>query len=125
MSELTATQCGCSRDNCSNNNSGCSSWIWIIILLFFCGGCGNNNDCGCGFGVRLREPDPKQKQGSGCARHDCCFYSSFHILPPMYGVAGQKSRGYPLRQSSISSAILLLYTISPVTTLSPVKQSGG
>lgn len=76
MSELTATQCGCSRDNCSNNNSGCSSWIWIIILLFFCGGCGNNNDCGCGFGGM-----GNFFGGNGCDNgNSCCEWIIILIL---------------------------------------------
>lgn len=56
MSDLTATNCGCSN-NCGNNSfgfgGGCSSWIWIILLFSCCGnnnggflgGCGNNNGC--------------------------------------------------------------------------------
>lgn len=58
MSDLTATNCGCSN-NC-NNNCG-NNFIWIILLLFCCNGngngllggsCGcdnnnNNNNCGC------------------------------------------------------------------------------
>lgn len=42
MSDLTATNCGCSTDN----GCGCNSIIWIILLLSCCGNgsfCGNNN----------------------------------------------------------------------------------
>lgn len=47
MSDLTATNCGCSN-NSRNNNCGLGgSCIWIILLLFACGG---NNGCGCGCG---------------------------------------------------------------------------
>ncbi len=52
MSDLTATNCGCSN-NCGNNigfGNGCN-WIWIILLLSCCGNgngiLGNNNGCGC------------------------------------------------------------------------------
>lgn len=37
MSDLAATNCGCSNDN------GCNNIIWIILLLCCCGGCGNGN----------------------------------------------------------------------------------
>ena len=50
MSDLTATQCGCSRpkpEPCCNNGGGCGSILWIISLLSLCGG-GNNDGCGCG-----------------------------------------------------------------------------
>ena len=33
MSDLTATNCGCSTDN----GCGCNSIIWIILLLSCCG----------------------------------------------------------------------------------------
>ena len=49
MSDLTATNCGCSTDN----GCGCNSIIWIILLLSCCGNgsfCGNNNGCGCSGG---------------------------------------------------------------------------
>ena len=48
MSDLAATNCGCSSEN------GCNSIIWIILLLCCCGGngscfggnnCGGGNDC--------------------------------------------------------------------------------
>ena len=48
MSDLAATNCGCTSDN------GCNSIIWIILLLCCCGGngsflggnnCGGGNDC--------------------------------------------------------------------------------
>lgn len=48
MSDLTASNCGCTN----NDNNCCSSLIWIIILLSICGN-GNGrsgNDCGCGCG---------------------------------------------------------------------------
>lgn len=45
MSDLTASNCGC-----SNDNNCCSSIIWIIILLALCGNKGNNCGCGCGSG---------------------------------------------------------------------------
>ena len=47
MSDLAATNCGCSSEN------GCNSIIWIILLLSCCGNgsfCGNNNGCGCSGG---------------------------------------------------------------------------
>ena len=76
MSDLAATNCGCSNDNgcgcnniiwiilllcccgggCGNGNgsflggNGCSEAIWIILLLCCCGGYGGNNNgngCGC------------------------------------------------------------------------------
>ena len=77
MSDLSATNCGCERNEksgcgCNNNSciwiilillfcgnnswgmgrSGCgcgdNSCLWIIILLIFCGGFGNNRSgCGC------------------------------------------------------------------------------
>ncbi len=76
MSDLAATNCGCSNDNgCGCNNiiwisyfcaaaaadvematgsflggNGCSEAIWIILLLCCCGGYGGNNNgngCGC------------------------------------------------------------------------------
>lgn len=50
MSDLTATNCGCSNNSCNNNCGLGGSCIWIILLLFACGGCGNNNGCGCGNG---------------------------------------------------------------------------
>ena len=49
MSDLAATNCGCSTDN----GCGCNSIIWIILLLSCCGNgsfCGNNNGCGCSGG---------------------------------------------------------------------------
>ncbi len=52
MSDLTATNCGCSNDcSCSRNNNifGCDSCsiIWIILLLScFCGS--GNGSCGTG-----------------------------------------------------------------------------
>ena len=40
MSDLAATNCGCSNDN----GCGCNNIIWIILLLCCCGGgCGNGN----------------------------------------------------------------------------------
>lgn len=66
MSELTATQCGCGRDNCPSNNCGCNSWIWIIIILFFLGGCGNTNDCGFGGMGNLFGG------GGSCDNNNCC-----------------------------------------------------
>lgn len=73
MSELSATNCGCDRnDGCFGGNNSCiwiillllcccdgfgsgngrggygcgnNSCIWIIILLFCCGGLGSGNDC--------------------------------------------------------------------------------
>ena len=39
MSDLAATNCGCSNDN----GCGCNNIIWIILLLGCCGGCGNGN----------------------------------------------------------------------------------
>ncbi len=49
MSDLTATNCGCTSD-CSRNDSifggsGCNN-IWIILLLLCCSG--SNNGCGNG-----------------------------------------------------------------------------
>lgn len=43
MSDLTATNCGCSNNSCNSLFGGNNSCIWIILLLFFCGG----NGCGC------------------------------------------------------------------------------
>lgn len=42
MSDLTATNCGCSN-NGVNPNSGLfgGNCIWLILLLLFCGGNGN------------------------------------------------------------------------------------
>ena len=43
MSDLAATNCGCTSDN------GCNSIIWIILLLCCCGGNGSflgGNNCG-------------------------------------------------------------------------------
>ncbi|MCI6006443.1 MAG: hypothetical protein SOY73_12570 [Blautia sp.] len=68
MSDLAATNCGCSEErcercgcdnNCSNGwfgfgHNNCSCILWIIILFALCGnnnwggnncGCGNNGDC--------------------------------------------------------------------------------
>ena len=72
MSELTATQCGCSREN-SSNNCGCNSWIWIIIILFFLGGCSDNGNCGCG-GMSLFN-------NSGCDNgNNCCEWIIILVL---------------------------------------------
>lgn len=46
MSDLTASNCGC-----SNDNNCCSSIIWIIILLALCGNGNKGNNCGCGCGT--------------------------------------------------------------------------
>jgi hypothetical protein len=43
MSDLTATNCGCSS-SCGNNGFG--SLIWIFLLSSMCGG--NGNSCGGG-----------------------------------------------------------------------------
>jgi hypothetical protein len=46
MSDLTATNCGCSS-SCGNGGFGNS--IWLILLLSMCGGTGNS--CGGGGGL--------------------------------------------------------------------------
>lgn len=51
MSDLTATNCGCSN-SCNRSSNGCGC-MWIILLLLFCGnGCGNGisglSGDGCG-----------------------------------------------------------------------------
>lgn len=43
MSDLTASNCGCSGNDGRSGN-GCSNLIWIILLLSFCNG--NNNGIG-------------------------------------------------------------------------------
>lgn len=47
MSDLAATNCGCSC-----NEGGCNSILWIILLLGCCCGNGSSifsgNGCGCG-----------------------------------------------------------------------------
>lgn len=58
MSDLTATNCGCSNCNGTSTANGLfgGNCIWLILLLLFCGnnngtsllsgnGCGNGNDC--------------------------------------------------------------------------------
>ena len=44
MSDLAATNCGCS---CESGN-GCSSLIWLILILSCCGGSGMGFGGGCG-----------------------------------------------------------------------------
>lgn len=54
MSDLTATNCGCTSttNRCGNGIFGGNNCIWIILLLLFCGGNGCGNDsCGCGAGL--------------------------------------------------------------------------
>ena len=52
MSDLTATNCGCSNSSNWSNNGCCgNNFIWIILLLFCCNGNGSGllggNSCGC------------------------------------------------------------------------------
>lgn len=60
MSDLTATNCGCSNNSCGcGNGNGLlgGNYTWLILLLLF-GGCNGNgtnllsggNSCGCGNG---------------------------------------------------------------------------
>ena len=59
MSDLAATNCGCSNDN----GCGCNNIIWIILLLCCCGGgCGNGNGSFLG--------------GNGCSEADVTLSGS-------------------------------------------------
>ncbi len=44
MSDLTASQCGCS----TSDNGCCNILIWIILLSCICGK--DSGGCGCGMG---------------------------------------------------------------------------
>lgn len=71
MSDLTATNCGCSNNsNYGGNGGGCSWIIWILLLSCFCGG---NNGGGCGFGNILGS-------NNGCGCNDGCGNSSCEWL---------------------------------------------
>lgn len=52
MSDLSATQCGCSGND--RSGFGCGNWIWIILIIYFlnncCGGDSRDDSCGCGCG---------------------------------------------------------------------------
>ena len=95
MSDLAATNCGCSSEGgcngcsiiwillllsccggcgCGNNNNGCNSDCWLVlILLFCCGGwnnngcgCGNSNNCGCGCLPFFSPPRCSGRKSPGC-----------------------------------------------------------
>ena len=72
MSDLTATNCGCSNSsNWSGNNGGGCSWIiWILLLSCFCG---NGNNGGCGFGNFFGG-------NNGCGCNDGCGNNSCEWL---------------------------------------------
>lgn len=65
MSEISASNIGCS--SCGRGTNSCGI-LWIIILLSVLGkndgcGCGCDNDCGCGFGSNFL---------SGFGKNGCC-----------------------------------------------------
>ena len=70
MSDLTATNCGCSNSSTFGGNSGCSWIIWILLLSCICGG---NNGGGCGFGNILGG-------NNGCGCNDGCGNNSCEWL---------------------------------------------
>lgn len=70
MSDLTATNCGCSNSSTFGGNGGCSWIIWILLLSCFCGGNGNG---GCGIGNIFGG-----NNGSGC--NDGCGSNSCEWL---------------------------------------------